>query len=234
LGLGIDPQAVPEPTAPVQGILGRYVIARPGDTASGLMGSSAPMAVGAFMAGNDLPNSNLRAGSLYFIPDDINAFGDNAQRGQGALNADNQRLADLATQRSDATLPAQRQATQSPDRDSWSSTHGSAGSFASMSAAQPSLFDETQSWKVGLNGRIEGNVAYAGPGAVQVPMAAPESVTSNFFGMVKDATLTASGDLGVWGDKQGGALGTLAYGVGGLGYMVGTALPGSAGEGRAQ
>jgi len=99
-----------------------------------------------------------------------------------------------------------------------------------MSAAQPSLFDDTQNWKVGLDGRIEGNVAYAGPGAVQVPLVAPEPVKSNFFGMVKDATLTASGDLGVWGDEQGGALGTFANGLGGLGYMVGTALPGSAGE----
>jgi len=90
--------------------------------------------------------------------------------------------------------------------------------------------DETQSWKVVRDGHIEGHVAYAGPGAVQVPMVEPEPVRSNFFGMAKDATLATFGDLGVWADKQDGVLGTLAYGVGGLGYMLGTAMPGSAAE----
>jgi len=146
LAMGMDPNAAPqEPKAPVQGILGHYVIAQSGDTASTLMGSSNPQAVGAFLAGNDLPRSDLRAGSLYFIPNDINAFGDTTQRGQSTLDTDNQRLADLASQQRGAARPEPRWMAPLVPQDSSLSIDGSGPSFNSMSASAPSMFDETQS-----------------------------------------------------------------------------------------
>jgi hypothetical protein len=97
---GIDPDA---PDAPVtQGIQGKYVKVKSGDTVSGLMGSSSPQAVGAFLAGNDMANSNLRVGQMVFVPDDVNAFGAQGRLGQSTLNSDNRRLA-LAAQASAAT-----------------------------------------------------------------------------------------------------------------------------------
>ena len=113
---------------------------------------------------------------------------------------------------------------------------GTAGSFAAGSnddgtsrslslGTRSSASGDTQRWKIGLGGRTEDNLAYTGPGAAQVPMAAPVPVRSNFFGTVKESVLTGSGDLGVWGDQKGGAIGSLAYVAGGIGYMAGTALP---------
>jgi hypothetical protein len=88
---GIDPDA---PDAPVtQGIQGKYVKVKSGDTVSGLMGSSSPQAVGAFLAGNDMTNSNLRVGQMVFVPNDVNAFGAQGRLGQSTLNSDNRRLA---------------------------------------------------------------------------------------------------------------------------------------------
>ncbi|RZL03690.1 MAG: RHS repeat protein [Rubrivivax sp.] len=104
---GIDPDA-PVTDAPLtQGIQGKYVKVKSGDTVSGLMGSSSPQAVGAFLAGNDMTNSNLRAGQLVFVPDDVNAFGSQARLGQSTLNSDNRRSA-LSAEAS--TTTAQQQA----------------------------------------------------------------------------------------------------------------------------
>lgn len=90
---GIDPDAAATAEPTTQGIQGKYVKVKPGDTVSGLMGSSSPQAVGAFLAGNNKSNSNLRIGELVFVPNDVSAFGERSQLGQSALNADNRRVA---------------------------------------------------------------------------------------------------------------------------------------------
>ena len=90
---GIDPDA-PVTDAPVtQGIQGKYVKVKSGDTVSGLMRGSSPQAVGAFLAGNDMTNSNLRVGQLVFVAYDVGSFGSQARLGQSTLNSDNRRLA---------------------------------------------------------------------------------------------------------------------------------------------
>ncbi|MBF4499647.1 LysM peptidoglycan-binding domain-containing protein, partial [Vibrio vulnificus] len=81
---------------------GQYITVQSGDTVSGLMGSSSPQAVGAFMAGNNMTGSNLRVGQQVFIPDDVNAFGDQSDIGQAVLNADNTRIQQIMQARQQA------------------------------------------------------------------------------------------------------------------------------------
>lgn len=93
---GMDPDA-PVADAPVpQGIRGKYVKVKAGDTVSGLMGSSSPQAVGAFLAGNDMTTSDLRVGQMVFVPDDVDAFGSQSELGRSTLDSDNRRLASAA------------------------------------------------------------------------------------------------------------------------------------------
>ncbi|PTT86099.1 hypothetical protein DBR42_13930 [Pelomonas sp. HMWF004] len=73
---------------------GAYV-ARSGDNISSILGASSPQAVGNFMRANNLTSSQIEAGRNYFVPSDIDAYGDAAALGQSVLSADNRRL-DLA------------------------------------------------------------------------------------------------------------------------------------------
>jgi hypothetical protein len=108
----------------------------------------------------------------------------------------------------------------------------SAGPTFASGSAQQSAFVQNQQWKLGPGGQIEANLAWVGPNGEAgfvMPYARP-AVDSNVFGMFKDAALTGFGELGVWGDRQGGGLGWVAYGLGAVGYTVATGLPGSQAE----
>lgn len=82
-------------------IAGTLHIAAPGDNISGIMGTSDPGAVGAFMQANDLNGTTIRAGQSYLVPerDSFAAPGARAA-GQAGLDADNAR----ATQRMQGRL----------------------------------------------------------------------------------------------------------------------------------
>lgn len=78
-------------------------------------------------------------------------------------------------------------------------------------------------WQLGNGGRLEVNLAYGGRDALPVSMATPTPSRSSF----RDGMLTAFGELGVWGEQQGGILGGAAYWGGGAGYVLSSAIPGS-------
>jgi LysM repeat protein len=77
---------------------GTTYTAQRGDSISRILGTSSPQAIGNFMRANGLTSSTIYAGQDYFIPDDVNAYGDSAKLGQGALNVDNARLQAIAKQ----------------------------------------------------------------------------------------------------------------------------------------
>jgi hypothetical protein len=84
-------------------------------------------------------------------------------------------------------------------------------SFAALSAAQPSMFEETQRFRYGPGGTLQPNYAYAGPDAAQVPMAAPPpGEGSNFLGYTRSALIGGAQDVAAWGAGQGGFVGDAA------------------------
>lgn len=99
----IEPGAGPDTGAPQAMDLGlRFQSARPGDSISGLLGSSDPRAIGKFLAlnGMDGAESTLRAGRSYIVPNHWDdATSGEAKAGHALLGADNARLQALADQR---------------------------------------------------------------------------------------------------------------------------------------
>jgi hypothetical protein len=85
-------------------VAGQGRVAANGDSISKILGTSNPQAVGNFMRTNGMSNSTIVAGRNYFIPGDVNAYGDNSMLGQRTLNTDNARLEQIATQNSAGTV----------------------------------------------------------------------------------------------------------------------------------
>jgi len=74
-----------------QSIAGSIHVAQPGDSISGILGTSNPQAVGNFMRANDLDSDRISVGRNYFVPDSPTAYGDASGLGQFALDLGNQR-----------------------------------------------------------------------------------------------------------------------------------------------
>lgn len=74
-----------------QSISGSSHLALPGDSISGILGTSSPQAVGNFMRANGLDSDQIVAGRNYFVPDSPTAYGDSSGLGQFALDLGNQR-----------------------------------------------------------------------------------------------------------------------------------------------
>lgn len=89
--LPIDPTAgavAPEPEVP------RKHIVKPGESISGILGTSDPAKIGAFMRANGLSSSTIRPGRELILPGDDYSPAD-AKLGQATLNKDNARLAEI-------------------------------------------------------------------------------------------------------------------------------------------
>jgi YD repeat-containing protein len=194
--------------------------ARAGDSISSIVGSSRPQAIGNFMRANGLLSDRVDAGRNYFMPDSSTAYGDSTALGQFALAQGNQRIAVLAARAQAASDPMMRGSNLSFD--------GDGHSFSSMSANTALIFEDNLAVGIGRGGRIEANLAFAGPGAQPVPMAAPASTTSNFFGYTKAEMLGASHRAAVWGVHRGGTLGTATlWGSSTAGAVIDVMYPGS-------
>jgi hypothetical protein len=74
-----------------QSIPGSTHLAQPGDSISGILGTSSPQAVGNFMRANGLDSDRIDVGRNYFVPDSPTAYGNASGLGQFALDLGNQR-----------------------------------------------------------------------------------------------------------------------------------------------
>ena len=201
-------------------VAGASYRARSGDGIARIVGSSHPQAVGNFMRANGLMSDRIEAGRNYFVPDSSTAYGESTALGQFALNQGNRRIAVLAAR-----------AQAASNAMTWGnnlSFDGDGSSFSAMSANTASIFEDNLSVRVGLGGRVEANFAFAGAGAQQVPMAAPDAATSNFFGYTKAELLGATQSAAVWGVRQGGAVGAATlWGSSTAGALIDVMYPGS-------
>ena len=194
--------------------------ARAGDGISRIVGSSHPQAIGNFMRANGLTSDRIDVGRNYFVPSSATAYGDSTALGQFALNQGNQRIVALAARAQAASNAMMWGSNLSFD--------GDGSSFSALSANTTSIFEDTQSVRIGRGGRIEANFAFAGTGAQPVPMAAPDQTTSNFFGYTKAEMLGATQSAAVWGVRQGGVIGTATlWGSSTAGAAIDVMYPGS-------
>lgn len=69
-----------------QSIPGISHVAQPGDSISGILGTSNPQAVGNFMRANGLESDRIDVGRNYFVPDSPTAYGNASVLGQFALD----------------------------------------------------------------------------------------------------------------------------------------------------
>lgn len=82
------------PLAPISPVA--YTV-QSGDSLSGILGTSDPVAIGAFMRANGLTSSTIYPGEQLVMPSGGYTSGDEAL-GQATLNVDNQRIASQASQ----------------------------------------------------------------------------------------------------------------------------------------